>query len=225
MKERTASFGAAATMLLTLVVMFAFAALAIADSDKPETDHKVTICHVPPGNPDNPLTLEVDAEGWNGHRNHPADYEGPCQGSTTTEPSTTTTSTTASTTTTELATTTTEPPKPTTTTVEPTTTTSEPTTTVVTTTAPATTTSTTETTDVASTVAPTTSLIEPATTVQVATTLPGPSGNLATTGFGEFGKFLLTLGLVLLMGGLSGLYCRRTCGSRTDDDDAGSLEG
>ncbi len=37
-------------------------------------DHKIWICHIPPGNPDNPLTLNVDANGWNGHDDHPADF-------------------------------------------------------------------------------------------------------------------------------------------------------
>jgi hypothetical protein len=37
-------------------------------------DHKIWICHIPPGNPDNPLALNVDANGWNGHDGHPADF-------------------------------------------------------------------------------------------------------------------------------------------------------
>jgi hypothetical protein len=43
-----------------------------------DKDHKVVICHVPPGNPDNAHTIEVDKHGWNGHKNHDLDYEGAC---------------------------------------------------------------------------------------------------------------------------------------------------
>lgn len=41
---------------------------------EPTSDHKVWICHIPPGNPNNPLALFVDANGWNGHSNHPDDF-------------------------------------------------------------------------------------------------------------------------------------------------------
>jgi hypothetical protein len=41
---------------------------------------KITICHVPPGNPANAHTLVVGGPGWNGHRNHRGDYLGACQG-------------------------------------------------------------------------------------------------------------------------------------------------
>lgn len=50
----------------------------VAKKTKP-VDHKVTICHVPPGNPENAHTIEVDANGWNGHSNHQGDYEGACK--------------------------------------------------------------------------------------------------------------------------------------------------
>ncbi len=36
----------------------------------PAADRKITICHVPPGNPENARSIEVDANGWNGHDNH-----------------------------------------------------------------------------------------------------------------------------------------------------------
>lgn len=38
-------------------------------------DHKVWICHLPPGNPENALALNVDADGWNGHDIHVGDFE------------------------------------------------------------------------------------------------------------------------------------------------------
>ncbi len=41
---------------------------------------KVTICHVPPGNPANAHTIVVGASGWNGHSKHKGDYMGPCNG-------------------------------------------------------------------------------------------------------------------------------------------------
>jgi LPXTG-motif cell wall-anchored protein len=214
-------------MLLTIIVLLSVTAIAVADEDNHAEPHKVTICHVPPGNPDNPLTLEVDAEGWNGHKNHPDDYEGPCQGSTTTsKPSTTTSSTTAPTTTTEPSTTTTEPSTTTTTTV-PSTTTSQPTTTlpVTTTQPPPTTSSATTIVTVPQTAAPTSIAKQTATTTTISqtTTIPSTGRTLANTGFGEFGRFLVTLGLVLLVGGLAGLYCRKRR-SRSKNDDTGSLE-
>lgn len=40
---------------------------------------KVTICHVPPGNPANAHTLIVSRQGWeNGHQRHRGDSLGPC---------------------------------------------------------------------------------------------------------------------------------------------------
>lgn len=42
-------------------------------------EEKVTICHVPEGNPSNPLTLEVGAPGADWHlEQHEYDYPGPC---------------------------------------------------------------------------------------------------------------------------------------------------
>jgi hypothetical protein len=43
-------------------------------------DGKITLCHVPPGNPANAHTITVGGPAWNGHRNHKGDYLGPCQG-------------------------------------------------------------------------------------------------------------------------------------------------
>lgn len=40
---------------------------------------KVTICHVPPGNPNNPRTIQVDPSAVPWHlANHEGDYIGPC---------------------------------------------------------------------------------------------------------------------------------------------------
>jgi hypothetical protein len=41
---------------------------------------KITICHVPPGNPANAHTLIVGAAAWSGHRHHKGDHLGPCEG-------------------------------------------------------------------------------------------------------------------------------------------------
>ena len=78
----------------------------------PAADRKITICHVPPGNPENARSIEVDANGWNGHDNHEGDYEGACAAPTTTttaRPTTTTTTTARPTTTTQAPTTTAAP--------------------------------------------------------------------------------------------------------------------
>ena len=77
----------------------------------PAADRKITICHVPPGNPENARSIEVDANGWNGHDNHEGDYEGACAAPTTTTTArpTTTTTTARPTTTTQAPTTTAAP--------------------------------------------------------------------------------------------------------------------
>lgn len=41
-------------------------------------DKKVTICHVPPGNPDNAHTITVSENALDAHLAH-GDYEGPCE--------------------------------------------------------------------------------------------------------------------------------------------------
>ncbi|MBI4411868.1 MAG: PQQ-binding-like beta-propeller repeat protein [Deltaproteobacteria bacterium] len=45
--------------------------------DDPENDPKVTICHIPPGNPANAHTIEIADSAWPAHLNH-GDYEGEC---------------------------------------------------------------------------------------------------------------------------------------------------
>jgi hypothetical protein len=43
------------------------------------SDHKVTICHIPPGNPDNAHTISVGEPALRAHIAH-GDYCGPCHG-------------------------------------------------------------------------------------------------------------------------------------------------
>lgn len=60
--------------------------------DQPQTtqpEHKVTICHIPPGNPANAHTIRVDESALPAHLAH-GDYLGPCHEQPgTTEPATT----------------------------------------------------------------------------------------------------------------------------------------
>jgi hypothetical protein len=68
-----------------------------------DQDHKITICHVPPGNPGNSHLISIDLHAWEtGHspensEDFIVDADHPCQvddGGTTTTSSTSTTSTT-----------------------------------------------------------------------------------------------------------------------------------
>ena len=49
----------------------------------PGPDHKIDICHVPPGNPANAQTINVDRSSWNNghspHNAHSLDYIGACR--------------------------------------------------------------------------------------------------------------------------------------------------
>lgn len=47
------------------------------DDDDGATDGKMTICHIPPGNPSARHTLTIGASAWPAHKAH-GDYEGPC---------------------------------------------------------------------------------------------------------------------------------------------------
>ena len=42
-----------------------------------DPDHKMLICHIPPGNPNNPQTICIDKSAWSAHLDH-GDYEGNC---------------------------------------------------------------------------------------------------------------------------------------------------
>ena len=44
-----------------------------------ERDHKVLICHIPPGNPDNRHEILVDSHAVEAHVNNHGDTIGPCQ--------------------------------------------------------------------------------------------------------------------------------------------------
>jgi hypothetical protein len=60
------------------------ARVASADeaSSSNQYEEKVTICHVPPGNPNNPQTLTLSSSGAAAHlRNHPDDTMGACANS------------------------------------------------------------------------------------------------------------------------------------------------
>ena len=50
---------------------------------------KVTICHIPPGNPANAHTISIGFSAWKAHQKH-GDYEGECELSTNTIQSPTT---------------------------------------------------------------------------------------------------------------------------------------
>jgi copper chaperone CopZ len=49
------------------------------DDKKPETDEeKITICHIPPGNKENPQTITIPLSAWPAHEKH-GDTKGPCK--------------------------------------------------------------------------------------------------------------------------------------------------
>ena len=63
---------------LTEQTRFDDAALESVSNRAPaEACGKITICHVPPGNPDNAKTLSVGVDAWSGHQGH-GDTCGPC---------------------------------------------------------------------------------------------------------------------------------------------------
>ena len=53
----------------------------IKNDSKLGPDDQVTICHIPPGNPDNPVTITVDASSIDTHISH-GDYSGTCAAQT-----------------------------------------------------------------------------------------------------------------------------------------------
>jgi thrombospondin type 3 repeat protein len=67
-------------LLLTLVFLLTFVPPVLADDDKghgKNSDNKVTICHIPPGNPNNPQTIAINKNALNAHLAH-GDDEGAC---------------------------------------------------------------------------------------------------------------------------------------------------
>jgi len=71
---------------ITLVaVIMGLSALAPAEAgfkppndDEEPPDVKVTICHIPPGNPDNPQTISINADEVQEHLDEHGDFLGPC---------------------------------------------------------------------------------------------------------------------------------------------------
>jgi hypothetical protein len=51
-------------------------------SCKPQEPKKITICHIPPGNPDNAHTITVSENSWPAHQKH-GDYMGECKADST----------------------------------------------------------------------------------------------------------------------------------------------
>jgi hypothetical protein len=54
------------------------AAYADGDNDDDDGNGKVTICHIPPGNPDNAHTIRVSEYAVDAHLDH-GDYKGECK--------------------------------------------------------------------------------------------------------------------------------------------------
>ena len=55
-------------------------------TDSPMSNNKKTICHIPPGNPNNAHTLSIASAAWGAHQKH-GDYQGECDSSRNVEPS------------------------------------------------------------------------------------------------------------------------------------------
>jgi len=68
---------------ILFVLIFAVNIVIANVNDK---DHKVTICHYPPGNPGNPQTISIDKSALETHLSLHGDYEGPCTESPTAMP-------------------------------------------------------------------------------------------------------------------------------------------
>ena len=64
-------------MFAALLALLLAAPAAFADKDKDE-ESQVTLCHYPPGNPDNPQTLTVGASAVDAHLSEHGDTLGAC---------------------------------------------------------------------------------------------------------------------------------------------------
>ncbi|MCR9251462.1 MAG: DUF4382 domain-containing protein [bacterium] len=51
--------------------------ISLTPGDSGDDGGRITICHIPPGNPDNARTIEIDASAWPAHEAH-GDYLGEC---------------------------------------------------------------------------------------------------------------------------------------------------
>ena len=72
-KENRRKLIAGSATLVLLLSLFVFVSSALAGVQK------LTLCHVPPGNPDNPQTITVGEPGYHAHlRQHDLDYGGEC---------------------------------------------------------------------------------------------------------------------------------------------------
>ena len=69
----------------TIPLIVAVGALIHGDSVEAAADHKVEVCHVPPGNPDNPITILIPEQAVAAHLAH-GDFLGSCDGPTQTGP-------------------------------------------------------------------------------------------------------------------------------------------
>jgi hypothetical protein len=61
-----------------------------AGAGNSDTPKKVTICHIPPGNPDNAHTITISENAWKAHHENHGDYMGECRDTTTPPPADTT---------------------------------------------------------------------------------------------------------------------------------------
>ena len=79
MTQKTTAIFGIAVMAAVLLGGLTFAQSAVADRPGNTDPPKVVICHVPPGNPDNPQTIAVDPEEAAEHlAEHEGDSEGEC---------------------------------------------------------------------------------------------------------------------------------------------------
>ncbi len=64
-------------MVISVIVLPFWSTEVWAKADKSTNDKKVTICHLPPGNPNNPQTITINQNALDAHLAH-GDYEGAC---------------------------------------------------------------------------------------------------------------------------------------------------
>jgi hypothetical protein len=63
-------------ILLLGVILFAFVFTSNTKDNK-QSREKITICHIPPGNPENAHSIEIDIHAWPAHEAH-GDVIGDC---------------------------------------------------------------------------------------------------------------------------------------------------
>jgi hypothetical protein len=58
-------------MLAAMLVAVGVGGVFVSPAMATPQEHKITICHVPPGNPDNAHAIDIDLHAWeNGHTPH-----------------------------------------------------------------------------------------------------------------------------------------------------------